>query len=618
MSAILAVFHRQGKPVEQPLVEAMLAATPERAVDGQSMWLQSAVALAHQHFWVTPEEQGERQPLVSADGHLVLSCDARLDNRPALAAALGLPDTEGRSMSDAALILAAYRRWGVHCVQHLLGDFGFALWDATQQHLFVACDALGARSLCYHLDDGRAVVASELLAILAHPEVEPRMNEAKVAEFLVGAEDEQEESFYEGIRYCPPGHCLLISADAERKWRYWDVDPQRRIRCRSDGEYAEQYLELLKEAVRCRLRCSGPVAISMSGGLDSTSLAALSAPMLAPRRLKTFSYAFDALKSCDEREYIRPVVEQYGLDATYIPCDDKWTLRDLPQWPSERDYLWSDAYAWLPRSVMAAAQATGCRLLLGGYFGDTLFEGGAFWALDMLRERRWGQLGRMLVRAPRSIDWRADLLQNGLRQLLPQQIAQAYRRLRPRRTESLHPGLHPHLAQRTRLDQRINADQAWRRFRAPGFGARYRSLTPNVFPQGRAAVRRVYNRYGLEPENPYYDRRLVEFVLAVPADQSGRPGWDRWVHRKAMRGILPEEVRLRRTKTNFDSLVEIGLRQRERETVRALLQQPQIVAREMIRADWLQEAQRDLAAGVGDWLPLWLSLSLELWLSRYW
>jgi len=618
MGAVAVVLNRDGKPIDALVLSAMLAACPERAIDGQALWLGGSVALAHQHFWVTPEEQGERQPLVSEDGQCVLSCDARLDNRAELAAALGLSESELGALSAAALILASYRRWGIECATHLLGDWALALWDAARQHLFVACDALGARGLCYYVDADRAIVASEILSILAHPAVQVRMNEAKVAEFLAGLSDEQEESFYQGILYCPPGHGLLITAEAVHKWRYWDIDPQRRIRYPSDGDYAAHYLDLLREVLRSRLRSSGPVALSMSGGLDSTSLAALTAPLLAPAALKTYSYAFDELATCDEREYIRPVVDRYGLDATYIPCDGQWTLRDLDRWPMERDYIWSDAYAWLPRSVMEAASRDGCRLLLAGYYGDTLACGGRFWALDMLRGLRWGQLAGILARQSRGIDWRGDLLQGALQQLLPQQLAQVYYRLQPRPLQSLHPGMHPHLAQRTRLRERIAHTQPWRRFRAPGLGGRYRTLTENVFPQGRATVRKAYNRFGLEPESPYYDRRLVEFVLAVPADQLARPGWDRWMHRKAMTGLLPEPVRLRRRFTEFGALADKGLRHKEIETVRALLRQPQIVAREMIRADWLQRAVQDLEGGVGDWFPLWQCISLELWLTRYW
>jgi asparagine synthase (glutamine-hydrolysing) len=449
------------------------------------------------------------------------------------------------------------------------------------------------------------------------------MNEAKVAEFLVDAYDEQEESFFEGIYYLPPAHCLLVTSDSVRKWRYWDVDPQRRIRYRHDSEYAEHYLELLTEAVRCRLRSTGPVGISMSGGLDSTSLAALAARLLPeapvpPGPLKSFSYVFDELVSCDERAYIQPVVDLYGLEATYLRCDDRWTLRDPEQWPVERDYVWSDAYVRLPMAAMAAARQAGCRLLLGGYYGDTLFQGAAFWALDPLREFRWGELAWIVRYAGSHVDWRADVLGHALRQLIPAELRRLYRRVRRRGATGLHPGLHPGFVQRTHLAQRLAENQPWRRFRAPGFGERYRTLTLNVFPQGRAAVRRLYNRHGLELESPYYDRRLVEFVLAVPADQLGRPGWDRWVHRKAMSGLLPEANRLRRQMTDFVPLAKKGLVNKEADGVRAILNRPQIVRREMVRAEWLQQAWHEVTDGPGDWFPLWMCLSLELWMSRYW
>ncbi len=622
MSGILAVVHLDGAPVERAVVEHILAASRHRGPDGQEVWLGDGVALAHQHFWLTPEEVGERQPLFDGPAQCALVCDARLDNRTELLASLGDWIQQDRSPTDAQLILWAYRKWGTACVERLLGDFAVAIWDRRQRQLFVTRDPLGVRDLCYCVQGRLVLVASEIDQLLAHPAVQPRLNEESVADMLAVVGEEHEATFYQGICFLPPAHCLAITANGVRKWRYWDVNPEQRIRYRSDQDYAEHYSVLLAGAIRCRLRTIGPVGVSLSGGLDSTALAALTAALLPQSgldqpQLCSFSYVFDELVSCDERRYIEPVVKRSEIAATYIPCDDRWTLRNLEAWPVERATVLRDPYAWLPEAVMEAAEAAGCRVLLAGYYGDVLFTGGAYWALDMVREGRLGALARLLWDHRGAVRWQRDMLDCGLRPLIPRRAARAYRRLRPRPAAPQNPALHPDFVRRTRLVERIEARQRWNDFPRPGQWPRYRSLMHGWFAAGVAATRKAYNRHGLELVMPYWDRRLVEFMMALPADQLARPGWDRWLHRQALKGWLPEAVLARRERTSFLPLFQRGM-ERERAAVEALMTEPQIVARSMIRPDYLAAALADgtLTRRTEHWF--WLCCCLELWLRRHW
>ena len=623
MSAILAVLHRNREPVDREVLDRMLVASAHRAVDGQHSWVGGHVALAHQHFWITPEEHGETQPLLDTVNSAVITADVRLDNRPELIEALELKHSQGHQLSDASLILEAYQRWGADCVNQLLGDFAWAIWDAKEQHLLVARDALGVRGLYYFLDHRIFVVASEISQVLAHPAVQRRINEGRIADYLVSSWENVEETFYEGVLCCPPAHYMVVSAVAVCRRRYWDIDPQRRIRYRRDEDYAEHFLTLLSEAVRCRLRGTGTVGISLSGGLDSTALAALAANLLPQtpgtgRRIKSFSYVFDELRSCDERPYIEPVAERYDIDATFIPGDDKWPLRDLPRWPVHPDFVYHDAYVWLPISVMKAAQQAGCRVLLTGHYGDHLYEGAQFWLADILRELRLRDVPWCLPGKLSGVKWRRDLIDHGLLQLVPRRLRHAYRRLRPRPAGLRNPGLHPRLAAKVHQREQNYGDGDWRRFRGPGQWERYCGLTHGSMSQGLPIATGLYNEHCVELEVPYVDRRLIEYVLAIPADQLGRPHRTRWLLRNAMTGLLPELVRQRPGKTTFYPLFEKGLRQKEHSTVMAMLHDPQIVHREFIRTEWLRDELNSSHPWTSEGYYLWLCISLELWLKRYW
>ena len=618
MSAIAAIFSRHGAPINRANLERMAAARPERGPDGQAMRIIGPAGLAHQHFWITPEEWGERQPI--DDGDTLLSCDARLDNRTQLARHLELEPDQLRLRGDAALILLSYRKWGVDCLTHLLGEFAFVLWDAAKRQLFIARDALGARDICYYVDEQVFLIASEVSQLMAHPRIRPAVNDNRIAAYLAHLWDKPEESYYKQIQFLAPAHGMIVSEERVHMWRYWDVDPEARIRYKDEQEYADHYLELLREALRCRLRTVGPVAISLSGGLDSTSLAALAAPMLSQTTtgLSSFSYVFDELTSCDERRYIQPVVDRYQLAATYLPSDDKWPLKNLAEWPQSRDFVFADPFALLPAAVMEAAGKQGMRLLMGGYYGDVLFTGGQYWTLDMIRGKRLALLARTAFNNRSTINWRQEMFESGLRQLIPQKVARGYRRWRPRSVESISPAIHPDLVARSDVGERLEYNGRRDKYPAPAQWHRYRSLTLSIFSQGLAATRARYNKHGLETAQPYYDRRLIEFVMAVPAEELGRPDYDRRLHRQAMRGLLPEAVRRRRVQTGYSPLLLKGMQYEEKETVRRILSDPLVVQRKYINGDWLRKQMgREFDLSKESW-QLWFVLSLELWLKRNW
>jgi asparagine synthase (glutamine-hydrolysing) len=623
MAAILAIFNRDGRPADSTTAEAMLTPSRFHSRDGEDVLTAADIALAHQHWWVTPEEQGERQPLTDASGCYSVTCDARLDNRRELLDALGIGAHEGQSLSDAALILRAYARWGTECAAHLLGDFALIVWDAVERQLFLARDAMGGRGLCYYADAHVFLAATECAQILAHPAVTPSVNEGKIAHYLTESHDDGHETYIKPVYWLPPAHCMLVCTEDIRMWRFWDVDAEARIRYKTDQEYADHFADLLTEAVRCRLRATGTVGLSMSGGLDSTSIAAVAtslrkeSPAIQPR-LKTFSYVFDELRSCDEREFIFPVVERLGLDANYICCDDRWTLRDLPDWPLERDFVVSDAYIWLPIAVMRAARAAGCQVLLTGHFGDALFWDADYWIAAMLRDGRLGEAVRTLVTSHSVNVWRQTLAGPGMRSLIPRGVRKAYRRSRPRPPAVWQEMVHRDLIVRTQTRPRRAAVALERDFPAPGQRQHHETLTGSALLEGRPVARRFYCRHGLEYAEPFCDRRLASFAMAIPADQWGRPGRSKCLLRNAMAGRLPEAVVERRSRTGFEALWDRGLRERERASVEMLLKDPLIVRRGYVRAEWLRDELHTGRPWADGGYPLWLCISLELWLRRFW
>ena len=335
-------------------LEGLHRAGSHRAVDGHLSWSEGPVGLVHQHFRVWRNDDVTSQPLASPDGGLVLSCDARLDGRSELRDKLGLEASNPQS--DPHLVLRAYEKWGTDCVEHLRGDFAFTVWNRTERSLFCARDALGVRDLAYFVSDRLFVAASEVVEVLAHPEVPRRLNEGRLAEYLAGSWHDQHQAFFENVFYCPPAHCLLVTENSFRLRRYWDIDPGRQILHRREADYAEEFRGLLTSAVHDRLCATDPVAVSLSGGPDSATLAAFAAGARPSSRIRSFSYVFDRFPSCDERLYIRSVVDRCQLDATYINGDELWPLKEIGSWPIFPDFPGQDPYVRLPMAIADAAQ----------------------------------------------------------------------------------------------------------------------------------------------------------------------------------------------------------------------------------------------------------------------
>jgi asparagine synthase (glutamine-hydrolysing) len=604
MSGLLALVAPNGAPVDRGDATRMLARLDHRGRHGRRLLVDGPMAIGHQHHWTTPEEEGELQPLTSTERRFAVAIDGRIDNRNELGAALDLDRATVAETSDARLLLYAFERWGESCFRLLVGPFAAIVADRTTGTLICARDPLGDRSLFYGGDRRLLVVASEEQAVLAHPRLDSELDQASLAALFAVQERTLGRTFFRDVHELPQGHLLRIDRDGPHQVCYWEWQLPA-VRYRSDADYGDRFLELLTESVRCRLRSTGTPAVLMSGGLDSTSVASVAARELGPgHRLAAVSWTFDELAACDERPYIGPVTARWQLAGLEVNGDDGWPFRNAHAWPHNPNRPVDNAYRILKERAYSKARLHDIDVLLTGGWGDHLYAGGSGWLEEELTAFRWWS-------AVRELGWlsfRGKLLADpGVRRL-------GRRIFRGRATAGLPPWLTP--AATALLDRD--------RWLPPGLEGSPRPEQAAVVCGPLAADSAASETYhashhGLELRHPFRDRRLVEFMLAIPADQLIRRGMIKHVLRVAMNGILPDEVRLRTTPTSLLPLYARGLLEREAVRVGRLVNRADATWRPFVDlAPILRTLPERLANGQDGpaCLVPWHCSYLELWLQR--
>jgi asparagine synthase (glutamine-hydrolysing) len=281
MSGILGVVHFDGRPIDQADIDQSLKIMSHRGPDGCNVWSAGNITFAQLMLCSTPESLNETLPWEDPLSGLVITADARIDNRDELISQLCLKTATLPPIPDSQLIVAAFRKWGRACVDHLLGDFSFAIWDKKHQQLFVARDPMGLRPFYYYSCAEFFVFASAALAVTQVPRVPRRVNEGRIADFLV---DELEginntETYFKSIYRLPPAHLGVIGKNTVSFHRYWQPDPERCLHLSSDDDYADALEEVLTRSIKARLRSQHPASSMLSGGADSSTVVGIASKL---------------------------------------------------------------------------------------------------------------------------------------------------------------------------------------------------------------------------------------------------------------------------------------------------------------------------------------------------
>ncbi|MFH1130056.1 MAG: lasso peptide isopeptide bond-forming cyclase, partial [Pseudomonadota bacterium] len=540
MSGIAGIVHFDGQSVDSPLIDQMVAKLAHRGSDDRGVFVEKGVGFGHCMLWTTDESKTEKLPWQDQNSTLVITADARLDNRSELYSQMDLPRPLDE-LTDSQLILKAYERWGERCVSKFLGVFAFAIWDGRKKCLFCARDHFGTKPFFYwHSPGEKLVFGSEIKALLVDPGIPRKLNESRLADYIASLLTDQETTLYQHVFRLPPAHFLMVEKGRLRIECYWELDPTREIRRQSNAAYAEEFFQLFSEAVRCRLRSAYPIGSMLSGGLDSSAVACTARVLLeSATPLHTFSFVFDRVPECDEREYIQEVLDLGGFDSHFVPVDHIGPLSNIDQVIEYTDEAYFGPNSFMHWELLKEAHSNGVRVLLDGFDGDTTVSHGQRQIAELLTSGRIITLVSRLLEVSRTRGrpaWKY-LKDWGLVPLTPPWMRLIWRRINGRDPVTGRSTwiANQRFARRVGLAQRVHVAAMRGLRRTPTERSHHHlRLNTGLLTYALELADKQGAAFGIEHRRPFFDRRLVEFCLALPSEQKMNQGYDRVICRRAL------------------------------------------------------------------------------------
>jgi asparagine synthase (glutamine-hydrolysing) len=604
MSGIASLINHNNEPVNPSLLRNLTESMTFRAPDGKSTWHQNHVGLGHTLLRTTVEQEREQQPF-TLDDRIWIVADVRLDGRKDLLAAL---QTKGYGISentpDVELVLHAYYVWDVACVEHLQGDFGFIIWDERQQRLFCGRDQYGVVPF-YHAQVGNTLICSNTLNCLRlHPQISDTLNGQVVGDFLLwGMNMEWSTTIFQDIHRLPAAHTLIWQAGHVQIQQYWQLPRTRPlIFYKRPEEYVEHFSELFEQAVSDRLR-TNQIATHISGGMDSTSIAAMAQKVLVERGEPFDFQAFtmrDRLMMPEEDSYASMVAHYIGIPLTEVNVEGYFN-----RVPSRNpETLFPEPIGIMARQAgndFTKRCADPARVVLAGFGGDPALRFGEFFGLEWWKHglgKEWWAVqwhNLQTYRRPRLGYFRQGL---------------AYWRKINKQQVPFPTWVNADFTKQFNLEGRYEKFNAETIDNISRYGMANSPFWSNVFEQFDPGVTGI----AVKHYYPFFDLRLVDFLVSIPPVP-----WlvNKNILREAMKGKLPEAIRTRR-KIVFEAPNEYiqAMRDMPRLWIGDLLKDTPGFAEYVDTAELLRLLQTE-DIDTGKFMGLEKTLAVAYWLRSY-
>jgi asparagine synthase (glutamine-hydrolysing) len=549
MSVQFGRWHFEGQPAGPDYIEKVSAALAPYGPDSNESYSKGGVRILYRAFHTTKESRREKQPHISSSG-AVITWDGRLDNRAELISELSDSLTDGST--DVTIVAMAFEKWGANCFAKLIGDWALSIWNAGNRSLILAKDPIGTRHLYYSFDSNQVTWNTILDPLVRLAGRTFALNEEYIAGWF-SMFPAVHLTPYVGIHSVPPSSSVLLRPGRHTVSKYWDFDPENKIRYRADAEYEEHFRTVFAKAVQRKLRSDRPVLAELSGGRDSSSIVCMADLVIAlgateTSRLDTLSMYDDSEPNWNERPYFTKVEEKRGRTGWHI----NFGLQDLKdKLDAELGFdRFSDRMSTSPAGPSRSATELGrClasggnRVVLSGTGGDEIM-GGVPTATpeieDLLARARFTTLAHQvkLWALEKRQPW-FHFVFEATKAFFPPELVGVPKHTRPAVWLN-SKFVNRHSAALTGYPSRVKLFGPLPSFQenVGTLDGLRRQLTCTPLPSEPLYEKRY----------PYLDRDLLEFMFAVPREQLVRPTQRRSLMRRALVGIVPDEILNRRGK----------------------------------------------------------------------
>ncbi len=607
-----------GRTVDETRLERMRDVLRHRGPDGQGSWIEGPVGLGHRRLAIV-DVAGGQQPMANEDESCWIVFNGEIYNHLTLRSQLEARGHQYRTRSDTETILHLYEDEGDCCVERLQGMFAFALWDRTRRRLLLARDRLGIKPLYYACTDTELLFASEIKAILAEGTIRPAFNEAILPEFLATRFVSGEETFFRGIKKLLPGRTLSWSVeDKLQERRYWQLPTETNGSEEGLAAQASDLRVRLAAAVRSHLMSDVPLGLFLSGGIDSSGLAVLMAPMVNGP-IRTFSVGFDE-PSANELPYARLAAEAVGAQHREVVVTPAEFFEAVPRliWHEDEPIAFTSSVPLYFVSRLAEAHV---KVVLTGEGADELFLG-----YNRYRVTAWNdKLGRAYAAmAPAVVREKVGRLISALPQKISRRAERTFLALElsPRTLFYENFAVFPEALQQTLLRNKeiLTAKdpyaEALNYYEQASGGMLERMghadlqtyLVELLMKQDQMSM-----AASVESRVPFLDHEFVEHVVTMPSHFKLR-GWrTKAVLREALQGLVPPEI-LTRRKMGFPVPVGRWFRGPFWSIIEEFVLGPRTLRRGIFEPSMLRRLTEEHRAGLrehGD--RLWLLVNLEIW-----
>jgi len=612
MCGIAGYLTIEPAPENRAALERMTETIRHRGPDDSGYYQDAWASLGQRRLSII-DVAGGHQPVANENGTAWLVYNGEIFNHAALRPALEQAGHRYVTRCDTETVVHAYEQHGPECVKLFRGMFAFALWDRDKRRLFCARDRLGKKPLYYSWDGRTFVFGSEIKAVLAHPAVSARLEESLLPEYLAFGYISEERTMFAGIRKLMPGRYLVLDLNAARPEpeirQYWEIPAPVAGPARDDAGWIGECRERLEETVRMRLMSDVPLGVFLSGGLDSSAIAALMKRQ-SDGAVKTFSVGYQE-SAYSELSYARQVAGAIGSDHHEVVVSMADFFNALPKlvWHEDEPITWPSSICLYFVSKLASEQV---KVVLTGEGSDEMFGGYAryhFYAVNHRMLRYYGILPRSLRGAIRAWVASTGLLSANIRRKLQHTFVgreESFESLYLDNFYSAFPASAP--SAYTNFLRYWKETEGWDPLARLLYTDQKTYLVELLMKQDQMSM-----AASIESRVPFLDHEFVEFSTRVPPRLKLRDGAGKYIVKKAVEGLLPPEIIYRR-KMGFPTPLRDWLLTPRAQSLFDWLRDPDGLVAAYIEKPTLEELLKKQQAGAEDGTDrIWRLLTLQAW-----